>query len=796
MKNNNFSCFPFFGVFAVGFTSVFSMAFGQDTGTTTLEEITVTAQRREASLQDTALAVTALTGDDLGRAGVMDIHDLGVVVPNTHVTESVARDTVFVTIRGIAQRNTGTSSDPTTAFHIDGAYVPRMSGVKANFFDLERLEVLRGPQGTLYGRNSTAGVINLITNKPNPSAMDANFEIDAGDYNFREVEGMLNVPLSDSAAGRLAFVKSDRGGYRDNGPLVAAGDDSDELGVRGQVLWDIGENTSILVSADHYKKQGVGNIIQNFGCGGESRNQPGVTIACNRPVADDVLNTPMNTEGFRDYEDLNFKVELNHDFGNHRLVYLGSTRDHVVSLLNDIDGGIDIYTARGVAFDSSNIHAPTITSESKDSKSRTHELRLVSALDGQFNYQAGVFYIEDEVESDFAFITSRENFSSRAPIGTFFLNDSVNYAAESVAGFFNGRLDISDQTTLVAGVRYTKDEKRLIGDRANPLAGSHRRIGCIPLARSRPVFPPMGGFCPGGAAPLANVQNGVFAIIPAVASREWEETTWEIGIDHYLRDDSLLYGKVSTGYKAGGFDFGSLNRSTGELNFYNPEKLLAYEVGHKTDFLNGLARLNGAAFFYQYSDNQQSVVRPLNGVATVVTVNAAEASLYGFELEGTVLFGNTGGMVNINFGYIKTEFDEFSDVDETMTPGIIETLDMSGHEMINSPEINTTVTLIPTTFEVLNGTMSPRLQFRYASDSWLRVHSEAWDKSESYTRTDVSLRYESGRGNWYAEAWLRNLEDDAVKTFSVCTGNSRNSIGCSALYMPPRTFGLTIGYRM
>ena len=132
-----------------------------------LEEIVVTAQKRESALQDTPIAMSAFSGDELDRAGAIDAFNLSDLIPNLHVGTEGARDAVFITIRGVSQTDRRNAADPTTAFHVDGAYVPRMSGISSYFYDVERLEVLRGPQGTLYGRNSTSGVVNVITNKPN-----------------------------------------------------------------------------------------------------------------------------------------------------------------------------------------------------------------------------------------------------------------------------------------------------------------------------------------------------------------------------------------------------------------------------------------------------------------------------------------------------------------------------------------------------------------------------------------------------------------------------------------------------
>ena len=278
-------------------------------GAQVLEEIVVTAQKRAEDLQDTPVAVTAFTGEQLQQAGVFDSIALSNVVPNVTVGTENARDAIFINIRGISQSERRNTSDPTTAFYMDGALVPRMSGINAYFYDVERVEVLRGPQGTLYGRNSTSGVVNVITRKPDLEAIGGDIQFGYGNYEAVDVKGALNVPFSDSFGARVAFTYNERDGYRDNGPLVADGDDADDLGVRGHLLWDISENTSLLLSADYYERQGVGPVMSGAGLNVD------VTSGVIYPVSPNPADTnPLNTEGFRDNTDTNFKVELNHSF--------------------------------------------------------------------------------------------------------------------------------------------------------------------------------------------------------------------------------------------------------------------------------------------------------------------------------------------------------------------------------------------------------------------------------------------------------------------------------------------------
>lgn len=241
------------GVFVM-FASLF-FANGA-TAQTTLEEIVVTAEKREATVQNTSVAVSVITGDALARAGVVDPDTLAEMVPNVDVNSEANRDGLIIVVRGVAGTDVRNGADPTTAFHVDGSYVPRLSGANAYFFDTERVEILRGPQGTLYGRNSTSGVVNVITRKPQLDELQGNIELGAGNFSQFIANGALNIPLSDNVAFRGAFMSNTRDGFTsNNGPgsvgITEDANDADELAFRAHLLWEIGDNTSLLFTGEN-----------------------------------------------------------------------------------------------------------------------------------------------------------------------------------------------------------------------------------------------------------------------------------------------------------------------------------------------------------------------------------------------------------------------------------------------------------------------------------------------------------------------------------------------------------------
>ena len=736
-----------------------------------LEEIVVTATKREQSLHDAAIAVSAFTGDQLDRYGVNNTLGLNNLVPNVNIATEGARDAVFINIRGVSQTERRNAADPATAFYVDGAYVPRMSGINAYFYDVERVEVLRGPQGTLWGRNSTSGVVNVITNKPDTEAVGGNIDVVLGNYNWVQFRGALNVPLSDNVATRFAFIRNTRDGYRDNAP-AEDGDDADNLGVRGHLLWNIGSYTDLLFSADYYSRKGIGEVSMQAEC-----PTPCTAVV---PTGTPRIHT-LNTTGHRDNQDTNFKVELHHAFSAVDLDILGSWRRHERDFLVDLDGsGEEITFLSGVT---SAIDGRLI--ETTESMSFNGEMRFTSNSDGPFQWILGGYYMDETINGDF---DVQQVLLSGAHLSVRFVNK--DFTVESKALFANASYAINDRWSVNGGVRYTEDEKDFggINDPNNPTAGSFFLVSSVETGNPvAPIFP------------SAQVSNP-----------SWDKTTWKIGLDWRVNRDSLAYATVSTGYKSGGFNRGTNdpNNPSGSprvsnLLLYDPETLTAYELGYKTAFADDRGRANFAAFYYDYKDRQQEVIANVDGVEIRGTINAADATIWGLELESSYAYGDMGGQIDFNIGYLDAKFDSFTGLDDPLTP-FPDDLDLGGTRMINAPEWNFTLSWIPLRWEIWGGTMTPLLSVHYESEyfSFLPQTREA-HQQPSFTRSNASLYWEKSDGGLFAEVFVNNIEDEDIVTRSSCGDLVRGSaavglpggLGCSRMVAPPRTYSLRLGYR-
>lgn len=569
-------------------------------------EIVVTAQKREQSLSSVPLAVTAVSGEELSANGAYDTSAIGFLSPNVNFANETSRDAVFITIRGVSGTDNRNEADPTTAFHIDGAYVPRLSGANAYFFDLERVEILRGPQGTLYGRNSTSGAVNVISAKPTDE-LGGHFEMLYGNFDRVLGTGAINLPISgDRLALRGAFIFEDRDGYRNNSPLTGRGDDANDFAGRIHLLARPIDPLTVLLTYEIYDKSGVGGVQGLLPFTGNPR--PDLVVTDRREF-------PLDTQGFRNNNTNSLRAQVDYDLGPMTATYQFAWRREERESLNDLDG-----TA---------ISDSTLAEDFRSS-ANTHELRLTSNGDNTIDWMLGGFYLNETINSIFN-VQIPTAFGAFSRLDFDFIdNDQKN---KSWALFGQTTVALADQLDLTVGARYTRDDK----DKPDS-AQVIRRLDA------------------NGPPPLQTIiQN---------QSADWDKVTWRAALDYTLNDDTLLYASVSTGYKAGGF-----NRGASQA-IYDPETVTSYEVGAKTNALGNRLRLGLSAFYYDYKDLQLAQVETGdNNVIENITRNATSATVWGIEAEGELRIGATT-RIDFAFGYLNAEFDSFPNVLDDLTSAI------------------------------------------------------------------------------------------------------------------------------
>ena len=675
-----------------------------------IEEVIVTAERREASLQDTAIAISAMTGTELEAWNINDADDFAASVPGLEIGQTVGN--LQISLRGVSNDNFFLAGDSPVAFNVDGIFRGRQTGGQSVFFDAERVEVLKGPQGTLYGRNATAGAINVISNKPT-SEFGGHIELEAGDYNLFGARAVLNAPIvEDVFAVRIALLNRNRDGYFDNGPLVENDHGQvDETAVRVQGLFTPNDKLSMLFSISGEERGGTGDGTQTL------------------PGADSVLTdieepyvAYLNSEGYRDDSFRTYSTEINYDFENSTLTYLGGYLDTSVTTNSDFDGG-------DVLFDLLQVWV--------DSQQWSHELRLASTGDNKIDWLVGAFYFDEDAQR------LNNNFITRAN-GDIFnpSTDTPDFHVISKAMFGQTTLHISDTVGLTAGLRYTKDEK-------SEYSISRRSTN--------------------GAPPV---------IAEGSHSADWDSIDWLLGVDWYPVDDTLVYGKISTGYKSGGFN-SVLAQLVNGLTF-DPEEIIAYQVGHKSRFANDTLQINSELYLYDYTDLQvNQLIDNTNYVS-----NAASATIWGVESD-IIWMATDDFRVNLGVSYLDAQYDDYVDVD----PFTRDTVDLANTQMSKAPEWSGRLGL-QYTFMPNEWMITPRLAFTWASDTKLTPFEDPGRLQEAWTRTDVSMDVVSPSGTWLTQFFVTNLEDEIVWTNGRLSGSGVRQMNGR----PPRMYGMRVNY--
>ena len=436
--------------------------------------IIVTADRREQSLQDFAGTAFAISGEDLRAIGVQNITDLQNQLPGLSVANNQGNVEVF--IRGIGSSNNTELGDPAAAFHLDGVNIPRPSGIGSAFHDIQRVEVNVGPQGTLRGRNATAGSINAITFRPGLGSLDGAFEIEYGNFNNRAVRGVLNVPVADDIAVRFSALYQENDSYYNNvGPVqgIDVAEAQDNLSGRAQILWKPTDRLSILVAGDYISEKGTGYTGTNFALPLGALEDGNITQEQFDSIDPrDVIARGITPDQNTDHWGIRTTIEYEGDGFN--VEYIGSYRDAVYDyeattpISPDFPGALDLLSQRDNIFTPEPddvITDPIILAENldnfsrfriiSDSRSQFHELRIFNS-DGPFIWSLGGIYINED---------QRSFLGSTGDRGLFFQGVEFNTRTEtdSFGAFADATYEVSDQFRVTAGIRYTDDQKERTG---------------------------------------------------------------------------------------------------------------------------------------------------------------------------------------------------------------------------------------------------------------------------------------------------------------------------------------------
>ncbi len=709
-----------------------------------LEEVMVTASKREATAQETPMALSYFTSELIDVKGIQNINDLQYSVPSLLMGLTSAGG-AKLTVRGISSESFMTGGDPGIALHIDGQYIQATSYALRDLFDIERIEVLRGSQGTLYGRNSTGGSVNIITKKPTDE-FSGQLNVLLGDYEHRRIQAVLNTPLTDNAFFRIAVSDDFREGYTQNVITGDTYDTSDYTAYRGSLLIRPTDNLDILLSGYVFREddsRGFTTVAHPYnthdGLLGINflTGAPVVTNiyrdynAPPNPAADDPRKVRMDTTPFAREDSEGVSLDVTWAFSGMKFKSITGYHNTEWNDRRDVD----------------NSDVVTVVSEmDTEYTTFTQEFQLSSNAEGKFDWLVGLFYYNED-----------STFDNRNPI----LNISAVYPwwdewnfvsgaateTESWAVFGQADYHFNDRLTATAGLRYTYEEKTF---------------------EESLYLPPYG------------------LVTPMVSNDEesWEDVTGTIGLDYKLADEVMVYASVSQGFKAGGFNAGGFHEP------YEPETVTAYQAGVKGRYLDSTLQLNLAGFYYDYSDLQLWT----NIEELTLMTNAAEASIKGVEVEWIYLVTNAL-KVDGSVAYLDAEYDEYFAADSHYPGSALGLQDLSGKKLSRAPEWKYNIGAqygVPLPGGNL-GSLTLRVDFSWVDDHYFRAFNLETDKQSAYHRTDAKLMWESPDGQWYGELFVRNIEDEDVVGEMVIYG-SGFADNRGSIFLPPRTCGVQIKY--
>lgn len=710
-----------------------------------IEQIIITSERRESTVQDTPIAVSAFDASALLEQGILNPADLQSHVPGFFYTEGGGGSPITqIAIRGVGNENVTAGSDPGVAYHFDGVYLGRPTAAATDFFDLERVEVLRGPQGTLYGRNATGGSINVISRKPTDEP-DMFGDFTYGNYDQIRLRAAGGGALTDWLKVRLAFVRDKHDGYLVNdAPASACGgscediDVEDVWGGRFHVLIEPTENTEVLFTAQYHEDQGAV---------GQTRRDPLPTsvfvpwlpvpiynpYAGAQPSSGDLRHVSQDDAAILDMQAELYTLRVEHRFSDLRLTWLGSRQKQKWYQRADND-----FSELGF----------TTTDWREPSDQWLTEVQLASESDSPLQWLAGAFYMQEDVAMRFFFI---DTFAFR-------FENGGDITTESWALFGEGAYDfeqIGAPITVRLGLRYSNDEKSgddFISFTAGPV-------------------PP---------TPIAPT-------VPFQLGKEWNRLTGRLVGEYRPRDDLMLYASVSKGYKSGGVLIGNPVLFAAS-NVYDPEDIWAYELGAKSQLFDGRLQANLSGFYNDYEDLQVFI---LFGFGAIVE-NAAKAEVYGIESE-FVAVPVDSLRLDATFAWTNAEYTDFSTVDPTFGGP---SQQLAGNQLNRTPEFSIN---LGAQYEISlgeRGTLTPRFDYRWQDETFFRPQNIARDRVAPWDRWDARLRWtgpESEYGQFSAELYVRNMEDDDL-IMNISTGASSVGFPEQTVLHPPRVYGVTIGW--
>lgn len=704
-----------------------------------LTDIVVTATRSSESLSKVPASVSAVLAADLGVGGVKDVASLATAIPNLSVGDQFGVNRIF--IRGIGLTSIDLGADGGVAFLQDGAQIARPAAQLSGFYDLERVEVLRGPQGTLYGRGATAGAINLITKRPTDH-LDGYVRASYGNYNAVAVEGAVGGPISgDKLMVRIAGKYDRRDGYGINEFTGKAIDNRDAYAFRGTILAKPSDELEILVSGEYFHEDDSNYAFHYFGPTVRPENFLGSLIGGQSlfTVAAAAGKTANIRDIYSDQEPLNqrhgfsFTGTIDWTPGDWDVKSITSYHNFVRFNRDDLDAS----------------NANMFGQNNYDERSKTFSQEFVGTYKSdRFDALMGAMYFHEDlfgsVRVPLTNLAVLLKLAGQVPPATpdnaF---DAANYLQFGTVtidayGFYaQGSYAFSDKLKLTAGGRFSHERRKGVG-----------------------TFDFLGG-------------------VNTDKAKSWDAFTPTITLNYQTNDATLLYASVTRGFKSGVINVGSRN------DVINPEYVWSYELGLKTATADRKLQANLAAFYMDYTDLQVGFV---DASSVVTTVNAASARNYGLEAE--LRAKPVPGLTLELFGtYLNAKYRKFTSGDYRQ--GFAQ-LDLAGKKLSNAPEFSFRAGANYDIPVGSSGKLNARAEVNWQDRVFFTEFNNADATQGAYALVNAGLKFTSANDRWSVDVWGRNLTNELVITNNIITAPLFSSVRVGSV-APPRNYGVTFG---
>ena len=741
-----------------------------------VEEVVVTAQKRAENIQDVPLSVSAYGAEMIERAGVQNLQDLASRVPNLNIDSSNNLRNTSVAIRGIGSSGSNPGVEPSVGVFLDGVYQPSGGMVQGELLDIASVEVLRGPQGTLYGRNTPVGALNITTQAPRRD-LEAKLRWGVGGPSMVYGSGYVTGPLGETVAGRLSFWGRKRGGYDKNLRTGERVNDFAGGGARARLLWQPDDTLSVNFIAAY-------NEFSQTCCVGEQIDPTGPF-----GIATPGFLTALAATGypFRNYDDHDHVVDAD-DTGDDFV----QQQDASVQVEKELPGGhtLTSITAYGHWTNKVSISSEALPADIYRSPQRqendvwSQELRLASPTGGRLEYLLGLFgYAQDLAFQQIAVLGPGANrvFPATAcggvsPCRVRAGDGNVSEFAQetrSWAAFGTATFNVTDRWSVTGGLRYSSDEKDAFIHHYN-----------------------LPGVSPAFASTSRNNRIGD-------VSRKEDKLTWSANTKFDVTDAVMVFATAATGFKSGGFNSRRLN--VGDPFDFGPENSTTYEAGVKSELFERRLVLNATVFQMTLEDFQESVLNPVTGTGFVVG-NAGEREVRGLEVD---FRARPASRLSVDGGFAYTDA-EFTDrsagpcaVGQTPNGTRPNTCNYNGQRPAGSPKWKGAVAAQydQPLLDALE--LSLRAEVNYTGEQYLNPTLDAASLQEAVTLVNLRATLGEPDGKWAASAWVKNLTDESYYavvvtqpiTAYISGGGTAAARGFLGWYNAPRTWGVDLTYR-